>query len=32
MNQNNEIIYKDEELTENAVCSKNEHTAEDGKK
>lgn len=24
-------IYKDEELTENAACSKNEHTAEDGK-
>ena len=25
-------IYKDEELTENAVCSFFEHTAEDGKK
>ncbi len=25
-------IYKDEELYEKAVCSKNEHTAEDGKK
>ena len=24
-------IYKDEELDENAVCSKNEHTAKDGK-